>query len=122
MRRRIKQTLVAPLVSRRTSDRVFNAIVMFLGPPLIANYAFEIVSQGWRISLCDGILFVGLGVWAVVLWTQYLRRGVRRMTRGDALAWQPADCPRCRYDLRGSTSVTCPECGCYLGTRKRAHD
>ena len=29
-------------------------------------------------------------------------------------------CFRCEYDLRGCTSVKCPECGAFLGTRKYA--
>jgi len=66
-------------------------------------------SHGWSIVVPVSLV-VCLPLWLLMsLHTRCVRRSLRRMLREKGI------CSRCGYDMRGSPSGRCPECGESVG-------
>ena len=86
------------------------ALTAWLAVDLVRDFP----GNQWSDWLCLAAAAVVSSVAALGHVAAHMRR--RRLQRRFAQGL----CFRCAYDLRGCTSVTCPECGAFLGTRKHA--
>lgn len=83
------------------------AVMHVLG--LVAIYTIGVT---WVWLLLAALLVVQF--WIMRIGQRHSRSALRQLMREKRI--RPAHCFECDYDLRGSTSATCPECGCDLGT------
>ena len=82
------------------------AVLLLLMTPVVTLVVSSALSVSWGDVAIYQIPILALLLAAIV--TLRWRKAVRR-----AESWQTQHCRQCGYDLQGSPSGTCSECGCF---------